>query len=108
VLLSSKKHEKYTFPNPYFTLDDNSLKRDYENRVGIGYSVVGAIIASGIFLKSKTVVSIGYGPVGQGLAEFSKGIGAKVIIVDIDPQKRILAKKRRSAKDERWSNASQC
>src|SRR5688572_13653510 len=47
--------KRYAFQNPYFVLDNNSFKQDYENRVGIGYSVVGAIIASGIFLKGKTV-----------------------------------------------------
>jgi adenosylhomocysteinase len=78
----NKNHIK----NNFYILDDNPIKKNYENRIGIGYSVVGALISNGILLAGKNVLIVGYGPVGQGLARFCKGIGAKVTIADINSE----------------------
>lgn len=70
--------------NNFYILDDNSIKKDYENKIGIGYSVVGALISSGILLTGKNVLIVGFGPVGQGLARFCEGMGANVTVFDIN------------------------
>lgn len=86
--------QKYKFTNPFIALDDYDYKRKYENRIGIGYSIVSSLASNGILLKGKEVVIVGFGPIGQGLAEFCAGMGAKVNIVEIDKERKKIARKK--------------
>lgn len=82
------------FTNSFYVLDDSPFKKNFENRFGIGYSVIASIAYLGIFIKYKKVVVVGFGPVGQGLAEFAAGLGGEVSVVEIQENLRQLATKR--------------
>ncbi len=70
--------------NPFYVLDDNKLKKDFENEKGIGYSIIASLMKMGIFLENKKVMVIGFGPVGRGIAKYMKSLGADVLVNDID------------------------
>lgn len=74
-------------PNPFFILDETPLKRTYENAFGIGYSILASLMSIGILLPYKLTTIIGYGPVGEGIAEFARRIGCRVLVCEIDPSR---------------------
>jgi len=64
----------------------------FDNRYGTGQSTLDGIIrATGILLAGKTIVVAGYGWCGKGLAMRAKGMGAGVIVTEVDPIKAIEA-----------------
>ena len=73
--------------NPFAIVDDCSLKREYENRLGIGYSVIAALMGAGLFLPVKTVLIIGYGPVGEGVAHWAEKVALQVLVTELDGEK---------------------
>jgi adenosylhomocysteinase len=67
-------------------------KRIVENRYGVGISVVDGIMrTTNIMLGGKTVVVIGYGYCGQGVAQRLRGLGAHVTVVDTAPLAQLEA-----------------
>ena len=80
--------------NPYIILDNGMLKREYENRFGIGYSVIGALISMGFFLPKFKIGVIGYGKVGEGVARFASLLGANVSVCEIDESRKLEASKK--------------
>ena len=77
---------------PVIAVNDADTKHLFDNRYGTGQSTVDGIIrATDILLAGKTVVVAGYGWCGRGFAQRVRGMGANVIITEIDPIKAIEA-----------------
>ena len=93
MLKLSKKY--FSVFNRYLILDNSFYKRNFENKIGIGYSVIGSLMSLGFFLPFYRIGIVGYGYVGSGVAEYARRLGAKeVIITDIDNKRTKKAKDR--------------
>ena len=79
-------------PFPMVDINDAKSKHFYDNRYGTGQSVWDAIMhTTNTLIAGKTVVVAGYGYCGRGIALRAKGLGANVIITEIDPVKELEA-----------------
>jgi adenosylhomocysteinase len=77
---------------PIVAVNDAYSKFLFDNRYGTGQSTIDGILrGSSILLAGKTFVVCGYGFCGKGVALRAKGMGAKVIIVEVDPIKALEA-----------------
>jgi adenosylhomocysteinase len=86
------REELPSFGFPTIVINDTMAKRVVENRYGVGISVVDGIMrTTNIMLGGKTVVVIGYGYCGQGVAQRLRGLGAHVTVVDREPLKQLEA-----------------
>lgn len=73
---------------PMIAVNDAYMKYLFDNRYGTGQSVWDAIMrTTNLVVAGKTVVVAGYGWCGKGVSIRAKGLGAKVIITEIDPIK---------------------
>ena len=73
-------------PFPMMNVNDAKCKHYYDNRYGTGQSVWDAIMhTTNLLVAGKTVVVAGYGWCGRGVAMRAKGMGANVIVTEIDP-----------------------
>ncbi len=80
------REELPSFDFPTIIINDTMAKRVVENRYGVGISVVDGIMrTTNIMLGGKTVVVLGYGYCGQGVAQRLRGLGAHVTVVDTEP-----------------------
>ena len=71
---------------PMKAVNDAMTKHFFDNRYGTGQSTIDGIIrATNVLLAGKTFVIAGYGWCGRGLAMRARGMGANVIITEIDP-----------------------
>jgi len=81
-----KKEGKLSYP--VIAVNDARCKHLFDNRFGTGQSVWTAIMATtNLVVAGKTVVVAGFGMCGKGVAMRAKGLGAKVIVTEIDPVK---------------------
>lgn len=77
---------------PVFAVNDAQTKHLFDNRYGTGQSTVDGIIrATDILLAGTSVVAAGYGYCGRGFAMRAHGMGANVIVTEVDPVKAIEA-----------------
>ena len=77
---------------PMIAINDTDTKHMFDNRYGTGQSTLDAIFrATNTLLAGKVVVVAGYGYCGKGVAERSKGMGADVVVTEIDPTKALDA-----------------
>lgn len=77
---------------PIIAVNDAMTKHFFDNRYGTGQSTIdGVIRATNMLLAGSTVVIAGYGWCGKGVAMRAQGLGAHVIITEIDPVKAIEA-----------------
>lgn len=77
---------------PVVAVNDAMTKHFFDNRYGTGQSTLDGIIrATNILLAGKTFVVAGYGWCGRGLASRAQGMGANVIVTEIDPLKALEA-----------------
>ena len=77
---------------PVFAVNDAQTKNLFDNRYGTGQSTVDGIIrATDLLIAGKNVVVAGYGWCGKGFAMRTKGMGANVIVTEVDPVKAIEA-----------------
>ncbi|MBD2343432.1 adenosylhomocysteinase [Anabaena subtropica] len=77
---------------PAVNVNDADTKHFFDNRYGTGQSTLDGIIrATNILLAGKNVVVVGYGWCGKGTALRARGMGANVIVTEIDPIKAIEA-----------------
>ncbi|MDJ0725237.1 MAG: adenosylhomocysteinase [Prochloraceae cyanobacterium] len=77
---------------PAMNVNDADTKHFFDNRYGTGQSTLDGIIrATNILLAGKTIVVVGYGWCGKGTAMRARGLGAEVIVTEIDPTKAIEA-----------------
>ena len=73
-------------------VNDAECKHNYDNHYGTGQSVLDGIIrTTNVNVAGKTVVIAGYGDCGSGIAKRFKGMGAKVIITEVDYIKALKA-----------------
>jgi len=78
---------------PIIAVNNARTKYLFDNRHGTGQSTIDGILrATGILFAGKDVVVCGYGWVGKGVANRAKGLGATVIVTEVDPIKAIEAK----------------
>jgi adenosylhomocysteinase len=77
---------------PVIAASDTPVKRLVDNTHGTGQSVIdGLLRASGILLAGKSVVIAGFGTCGIGIAECARGLGARVLITEVDPVRALDA-----------------
>ena len=79
-------------PCPMMAVNDAKAKHYYDNKYGTGQSVWTAIMdTTNLITAGKTVVVAGYGWCGKGVAMRAKGMGANVIVTEVDPFKALDA-----------------
>ena len=77
---------------PMVAVNDTDTKHMFDNRYGTGQSTLDAVFrATNTLLAGKVVVVAGYGYCGKGVAERAKGLGADVVVTEIDPTKALDA-----------------
>ena len=77
---------------PVIAVNDALTKHLFDNRYGTGQSTMDGIIrATNVLLAGKNFVVAGYGWCGRGLASRARGMGAQVIVTEIDPMKALEA-----------------
>jgi adenosylhomocysteinase len=81
-----------TLKYPIVAVNDAMTKHFFDNRYGTGQSTIdGVIRATNVLIAGLKVVVAGYGWCGRGVAMRAKGLGADVIVTEIDPVKGIEA-----------------
>jgi len=79
-----------TFPS--IAVNNAQTKHLFDNRYGTGQSTLDGIIrATNILLAGRTLVVVGYGWCGKGLALRARGMGANVVVIEVDPIKAVEA-----------------
>lgn len=77
---------------PIIAVNDAMTKHFFDNRYGTGQSTLDGIIrATNVLLAGKVFVVAGYGWCGRGLASRARGLGANVIVTEVDPLKALEA-----------------
>ena len=77
---------------PVVAVNESKTKHLFDNRYGTGQSTIDGILrATNILLAGKIVVVCGYGWCGRGVATRARGMGARVIINEVDPRKALEA-----------------
>jgi adenosylhomocysteinase len=79
-------------PYPIVAVNNALTKFMFDNRYGTGQSTLDGIVrATNVLLAGRTLVVIGYGWCGRGIASRAAGMGAHVIVTEVDPRKAIEA-----------------
>lgn len=90
-LKSLNKSGKLQFP--IVAVNDSQIKYMFDNRYGTGQSTIDGIIrATNILIAGKKFVVAGYGWVGRGIAARARGMGAGVIVTEVNPIRGLEAK----------------
>jgi len=77
---------------PVYAVNDSDTKHMFDNRYGTGQSTLDGIMrATNMLLAGKTIVVCGYGWCGRGLASRARGMGAQVVVTEVDPIKALEA-----------------
>jgi len=77
---------------PVIAVNDARTKHFFDNRYGTGQSTIDGIIrATNVLLAGKRFVIAGYGWVGRGVAMRARGMGAQVIVSEVDPMRALEA-----------------
>lgn len=77
---------------PVVAVNDSATKHLFDNRHGTGQSSLDGIMrAANVLFAGRTVVVAGYGDCGWGIAERAKGLGAHVIVTEVDPVRAVSA-----------------
>jgi adenosylhomocysteinase len=77
---------------PIVAVNEANTKHLFDNRYGTGQSTLDGIIrATNILIAGKRVVVVGYGWCGRGVAMRAKGMGAHVIVCEVDPLRALEA-----------------
>ncbi|MDD1667190.1 MAG: adenosylhomocysteinase [Methanomicrobiales archaeon] len=77
---------------PVLAVNDTPMKRFFDNVHGTGESALTAImITTNVLMAGKRVVIAGYGFCGKGLARKAAGLGARVIVTEVDPRVALQA-----------------
>ena len=77
---------------PVIAADASATRQLIDHTCGTGQSVIDGIIrATNTLLAGKTVVVAGFGPCGSGIAERARGLGAQVIVTEVDPVRALAA-----------------
>jgi adenosylhomocysteinase len=77
---------------PVLAVNDAATKHLFDNRHGTGQNTVDGILrATNVLLAGKVLVVAGYGWCGRGVATRARGMGARVVVVEVDPVKTLEA-----------------
>ncbi len=76
---------------PLFPVNDARCKNEFDNELGTGQGIVSAIYGMHILFAGKTVVIAGYGHCSSGMALRARGLGARVIVTEVDPIQALKA-----------------
>ena len=77
---------------PIIAVNEAQTKHMFDNRYGTGQSTIDGIIrATNVLLAGKRIVVSGYGWVGRGVASRARGMGALVIVTEVDPMRALEA-----------------
>src|SRR3989442_1189733 len=77
---------------PVIAVNDADTKHLFDNRYGTGQSTIDGILrATNILLAGRTMVVAGYGMCGRGVAARAKGLGAHVIVTEVEPMRALEA-----------------
>jgi adenosylhomocysteinase len=77
---------------PLLAVNDAATKHLFDNRYGTGQSTLDGILrATNVLLAGKVLVVVGYGWCGRGLALRARGMGARVVVCEVDPLKALEA-----------------
>ena len=77
---------------PVVAINNADTKHLFDNRYGTGQSAIDGILrATNVLLAGRTVVVCGYGMCGRGVASRAKGMGADVVVTEIDPTRALEA-----------------
>ena len=77
---------------PVIAVNDADTKHLFDNRYGTGQSTIDGILrATNVLLAGKTVVVAGYGMCGRGVATRAKGMGANVMVTEVEPMRALEA-----------------
>ena len=77
---------------PIIAVNDAATKHLFDNRYGTGQSTIdGVIRATDMLIAGKRIVVAGYGWCGKGVASRARGMGAKVIVTEVDPVRALEA-----------------
>ena len=86
-------HEEGKLGCPVIAVNEARTERALNDRHGTGQSALDGIVrASNVLLAGITVVVVGYGWAGQGVAERARGAGAAVIVCEVDPLRALEAR----------------
>lgn len=89
-LVAMQKAGKLLYP--VVAVNNADTKHYFDNRYGTGQSTMDAIIrATNLLLAGKVVVVYGYGWCGRGVATRAKGLGAHVVVLEVDPLRALEA-----------------
>ena len=92
ILRLRAREQAGTMPFPMMAVNDAKAKHYYDNKYGTGQSTWDAIMhTTNLMVAGKTVVVAGYGWCGKGIAMRAKGMGANVIVTEVDPFKALEA-----------------
>ncbi len=92
VIRIRKMEKEGKLKYPVIAVNDNYTKRLVDNYYGTGQSTIDGILrATNTLIAGKTVVVSGYGPCGKGVSLRAKGLGAKVIVCEVDPVRALQA-----------------
>jgi adenosylhomocysteinase len=77
---------------PVIAVNDADTKHLFDNRYGTGQSTIDGILrATNVLLAGRTVVVAGYGMCGRGVATRARGMGAQVVVTEIEPLRALEA-----------------
>ena len=77
---------------PVIAVNDADTKHLFDNRYGTGQSTIDGILrATNILLAGRTVVVAGYGMCGRGVASRAHGMGAQVVVTEVEPMRALEA-----------------
>lgn len=92
VLRLNQMAKQAVLKYPIIAINDALTKHFFDNRYGTGQSTIDGILrATNILFAGMTVVVAGYGWCGRGIAMRAKGMGANVIVTEVDPLKALEA-----------------
>lgn len=77
---------------PAIAVNDSKTKHMFDNQYGTGQSTIDGIIrATNLLIAGRVVVIAGYGWCGRGVANRARGMGARVVVTEVDPMKALEA-----------------
>jgi adenosylhomocysteinase len=77
---------------PIVAVNDADTKHLFDNRFGTGQSTIDGIIrATNLLIAGRTIVVCGYGQCGRGVAARARGLGARVVVTEVDPIRALEA-----------------
>ena len=92
ILRLKAREREGILPCPMMAVNDAKAKHYYDNKYGTGQSTWDAIMhTTNLIVAGKTVVVAGYGWCGKGIAMRAKGMGANVVVCEVDPFKALDA-----------------